>query len=154
MINGRPLLEALSEPELGSKLQSRTKAAPERPQPDWRAIHERLQQHHHRTLQLTVAACRQAYPEVYRYSWFCERSQQRRPCHGRGTAPGARCGREDVCRLGRCDYSRLLRQHTKTRGLVCGYSWVPVPAPTQAATRDQQLEAWIQAHIISRVATR
>jgi transposase len=46
------------------------KAVPERPQPDWKAIHEQLQQHRHLTLQLLWQEYRQTYPEGYRYSWL------------------------------------------------------------------------------------
>jgi len=77
---GWPLPEGLSEPELESKLFANqpvaAKAALERPQPDWKAIHEQLQQHRHLTLQLLWQEYRQAHPDGYRYSWFCERYQQ------------------------------------------------------------------------------
>src|ERR1035437_9091787 len=53
---GWPLPEGMSEEELEAKLFGnqlvRTKAVRQRPQPDWKAIHEQLQQHRHLTLQL------------------------------------------------------------------------------------------------------
>jgi transposase len=67
---GWPLPEGLGEPELEAKLFGSqpvaAKAPPERPQPDWNAIHEQLQQHRHLTLQLLWQEYRQAHPEGYR----------------------------------------------------------------------------------------
>src|SRR5258707_6125812 len=81
---GWPLPEGLSEGELESKLFGNqpvaVRAVRQRPQPDWKAIHEQLLQHRHLTLQLLWEEYRQANPEGYRYSWFCERFQHwRRP---------------------------------------------------------------------------
>ena len=52
---GWPLPDGLREEELESKLfgnQPVVVRAVQRPQPDWKAIHEQLQQHRHLTLQL------------------------------------------------------------------------------------------------------
>ncbi len=53
---GWPLPEGLSEPELEAKLFGTqpvtARAVSERPQPDWKSIHEQLQQHRYLTLQL------------------------------------------------------------------------------------------------------
>ena len=77
---GWPLPEGLGEAELEAKLFGTqppvTRAVGERPQPDWKAVHEQLQQHRHLTLQLLWQEYRQTQPEGYRYSWFCERYQQ------------------------------------------------------------------------------
>ena len=75
---GWPLPD-LSEEELESKVFGSAPLvvrAVQRAQPDWKAIHEQLQQHRHLTLQLLWQEYQQAYPEGYRYSWFCERYQQ------------------------------------------------------------------------------
>jgi transposase len=76
---GWPLPEGLSEEELEAKLFGnqpvQARAVRPRPQPDWKTIHEQLQQHRHLTLQLVWEEYRQAHPEGYRYSWFCERYQ-------------------------------------------------------------------------------
>src|SRR5216684_3214169 len=76
---GWPLPEGLGDEELESKLFGnqpvRAKTVPQRPQPDWKAIHEQLQQHRHLSLQLLWEEYQQAHPEGYRYSWFCERYQ-------------------------------------------------------------------------------
>jgi transposase len=53
---GWPLPEGWSEEELEAKLFANQpvpiQAARQRPQPDWKSIHEQLQQHRHLTLQL------------------------------------------------------------------------------------------------------
>ena len=73
---GWPLPEGWSEEELEAKLfgnqPERAKAVQQRPQPDWKAIHEQLQQHRHLKLQLVWEEYRQAHPEGHGYSWFCE----------------------------------------------------------------------------------
>ena len=76
---GGPLPEGWSEEELEAKLfvqqPVQSKPGQQRPQPDWKTIHEQLQQHRHLTLQLVWEEYRQAHPAGYRYSWFCERYQ-------------------------------------------------------------------------------
>jgi len=147
-----PLPEGMDEVELEAKLfgdQSHsTPAVQQRPQPDWKTIHEQLQQHRHLTLQLVWEEYRQTHPEGIRYSWFCERYKQWRR-------------HLDV----------VLRQEHKA-GEKMFVDWagstIPVYDPTTGearpaslfvavlgassytyveASRDQQLEAWIQAHI-------
>ena len=53
---GWPLPEGLSEEELEAQLFGNhpvpARAVGQRPQPDWKTIHEQLQQHRHLTLQL------------------------------------------------------------------------------------------------------
>ena len=149
---GWPLPEGLSEEELEGKLLGNqpvpARAREARPQPDWKAIHEQLQQHRHLTLQLVWEEYRQGNAEGYGYSWFCERYQQWRR-------------HLDV----------VLRQEHKA-GEKMFVDWagatIPVydpvtgePGPASLfvavlgassytyaeATRDQQLEAWIQAHM-------
>ena len=55
---GWPLPEGLSEEELEAKLFGNqpvpARAVSARPQPDWKSIHEQLQQHRHLTLQLEI----------------------------------------------------------------------------------------------------
>ena len=149
---GWPLPEGLGEPELEAKLFGNqpvvARAAPERPQPDWKAIHEQLQQHRHLTLQLLWQEYQQAHPEGYRYSWFCERYQQWRR-------------RLDVV---------LRQEHKAGEKMFIDWAGATIPVYDAStgeawpaflfvavlgassytyaeATRDQQLEAWIQAHI-------
>lgn len=147
-----PLPEGWGEEELEARLfppqPEKARVLRQGPQPDWKAIHEQLQQHRHLTLQLVWEEYRQAHPEGYRYSWFCERYQRWRR-------------QLDV----------VLRQEHKA-GEKMFVDWagatIPVcdPATGRAwpaslfvsvlglssytyaeATRDQQLEAWIRTHI-------
>jgi hypothetical protein len=76
-----PLPEGLSEEELEGKLFGNqpvpASAVQQRPQPDWKAIHEQLQQHRHLTLQLNA----KPHPEMgYRscLASFAWRSSTRR----------------------------------------------------------------------------
>ena len=147
-----PLPADLDEEALAAKLfPNQPVVAPavrQRPQPDWKTLHEQLQQHRHLTLQLLWEEYRQVHPNGYGYSWFCDRYQ-----HWRRHL--------DV----------VLRQEHKA-GEKMFVDWagatIPVYDPTTGeahsaslfvavlgassytyaeATRDQQLEAWIQAHI-------
>ena len=124
------------------------KRLPEQVLPDFPALHAELQQHPHLTLQLAWEEYRQVHPEGYGYSRFCELYQRWR-------------GKQDV----------VLRQIHKPgeKGFV---DWagatIPVHDPVTGeiwpaslfvmvlgassytyaeATRDQQLTAWISAHI-------
>ncbi len=47
-----------------------------RAQPDFPTMHEQLRQHRHLTLQLLWEEYRQAHPDGYRYSRFCDRDQR------------------------------------------------------------------------------
>ncbi len=123
---------------------------PERVRPDFPALHAQLQQHRHLTLQLAWEEYRQVHPEGYGYSRFCE-------LYGRWRR------KQDV----------VLRQEHKPgeKGFV---DWagatIPVHDPVSGeirqaplfvmvlgassytyaeATRDQQLTAWLSAHMHS-----
>ena len=149
---GWPLPEGWSEEELEAKLFGKqpvqSKPMRERPQPDWKSIHEQLQQHRHLTLQLVWEEYRQAHPEGYRYSWFCERYQHWRQ-------------HLDVV---------LRQEHKAGEKMFVDWAGATIPVYDSAtgqawpaslfvsvlgassytyaeATRDQQMEAWIQAHI-------
>src|SRR5207244_5466 len=110
---GWPLPEGWSEEELEAKLFGSQPvpipAARQRPQPDWNSIHEQLQQHRHLTLQLVWEEYRQAHPEGYRYSWFCERYQ-----HWRRHL--------DVV---------LRQEHKAGEKMFVDWCWGPVLTPTQ-----------------------
>jgi transposase len=121
---------------------------PERVLPDFPTLHTQLQQHPHLTLQLAWEEYRQRHPEGYRYSRFCE-------LYGRWRR------KQDV----------VLRQEHQPgeKGFV---DWagatIPVQDPVSGeiwqaslfvmvlgassytyaeATRDQQLTAWLSAHM-------
>jgi transposase len=116
--------------------------------PDFAVLHDQLQKHSHLTLQLVWEEYREKDPQGYGYSRFCELYQRWR-------------GKQDV----------VLRQEHKAgeKGFV---DWAGATIPVQdahtgaswqaslfvmvlgassytyaEATRDQQLSAWIGAHI-------
>ena len=47
-----------------------------RPEPDWRHVHRELRRHKGVTLQLLWLEYREAHPDGYQYSWFCERYRE------------------------------------------------------------------------------
>ena len=76
-----PLPDGWNEGHLEAALfQQRASPAkvktPARSQPDFATIHEQLRQHRHLTLQLLWEEYRQANPDGYRYSRFCELYQR------------------------------------------------------------------------------
>lgn len=149
---GWPLPEGLSEEELESKLFGNqpvaVRAVRQRPQPDWKAIHEQLLQHRHLTLQLLWEEYRQANPEGYRYSWFCERYQHWRRHLDVVLRQEHKAGEKMFV-----DWAgATIPVYDATTGEAWPASlFVSVLGASSytyaEATRDQQLEAWIQAHI-------
>jgi transposase len=124
------------------------KRLPEQVLPDFSALHSQLQQHRHLTLQLAWEEYRQVYPEGYGYSRFCELYQRWRR-------------KQDVVlrqvhQPGEKGFVDWAGATIPVHDPVTGEIW---PAPlfvmvlgassyTYAeATRDQQLSAWISAHI-------
>jgi transposase len=119
-----------------------------RSQPDFAAIQEQLRQHRHLTLQLLWEEYRQANPEGYRYSRFCELYQRWR-------------SRLDV--VLRQEYKAGEKMFVDWAGATIpvydrhtGIAWraplfvaaLGASSYTWAeATRDQQMEAWLQAHV-------
>jgi len=122
--------------------------AVQRSLPDFAAIHEQLKQHRHLTLRLVWEEYRQAQPDGYGYSFFCELYQHWRR-------------KLDV----------VLRQdHVAGEKLFVDWAGMTIPVHDPAtgrvwqaslfvavlgassytyaeATGDQQMEAWIQAHV-------
>jgi len=136
----------LNEARFGEDRPAERKS--QRPLPEFRSLQDQLQRHPHLTLQLAWEEYRQANPEGYRYSWFCERYRKW-------------LRKQDV----------VLRQEHKAgeKGFV---DWAGATIPVQdpvtgaiwqaslfvmvlgassytyaEATRDQQLTSWISAHI-------
>lgn len=131
-------------PSRGSKVRGAVHAAP-----DFAAIHEQLQRHKHVTLQLLWEEYRQASPDGYRYSRFCELYRRWRE-------------RQDVV---------MRQQHRAGEKLFVDFAGDTVPVyttenngePRQAsifvavlgassytyveATWSQGLEDWIAAHV-------
>lgn len=121
---------------------------PARTPPDFAAIHEQLRTHHHLTLQLLWEEYRQANPDGYRYSRFCELYQR-----------------------WRSKLDLVLRQEHKA-GEKMFVDWAGATIPVQdrltgqvwqaplfvaalgasshmfaEVTRDQQMESWLRAHV-------
>ena len=138
--------DRLNEALFGPKPQQAVE--PHRALPDFAAIHQQLQQHRHLTLQLVWEEYRQGNPDGYRYSYFCELYQQWRR------------GRDVVLRHEHKAGERMFIDwagdtmpiHDRHTGAVGRASLFVVVLGASSytyaeATRDQQMEAWIQAHI-------
>ncbi len=116
--------------------------------PDFPALHAELQQHPHLTLQLAWEEYRQVHPEGYGYSRFCELYQRWR-------------GKQDVVlrqvhKPGEKGFVDWAGATIPVHDPVTGEAWpaslfvmvLGASSYTYAeATRDQQLAAWINAHI-------
>jgi transposase len=146
-----PLPEDWDEAKLNALLSGDAPvptAETKRPLPDFADIHKQLQQHRHLTLQLAWEEYRQRFPDGYRYSYFCEMYQGWRR-------------RLDVV---------LRQEHKAGEKMFVDWAGATIPVhdrssghqwPAQLfvavlgassytyaeATADQQLEAWVQAHI-------
>ena len=148
-----PLPEGFSELEakLFRNQPVRAKAVRGRPQPDWKTIYEQLQQHRHLTLQLVWEEYRQGNPEGYRYSWFCERYQHWRRHLDVVLRQEHRAGEKMFV-----DWAgATIPVYDSTTGQAWPASlFVSVLGASSytyaEATRDQQLEAWIQSEADSR----
>lgn len=146
-----PLPDGWDEEQLEAALfaapQVRT-ADPDKAAPDFAAIHQQKQQHRHLTLQLLWEEYRQAHPEGYGYSRFCELYQRWR-------------GKLDVV---------LRQEHRAGEKMFVDWAGTTLPihdpqgGPVQAghlfvavlgassytyaeATSDEQLSNWIAAHV-------
>jgi transposase len=128
--------------------QQVVKRLPEQVLPDFPALHAELQQHRHLTLQLAWEEYRQVHPEGYGYSRFCELYQRWR-------------GKQDVVlrqvhqpgEKGFVDWAgATIPVHDPVTGEVWPASLFVMVLGTSSytyaeATRDQQLTAWISAHM-------
>jgi transposase len=135
------------EAELFGAARSRT-GDPDKPAPDFAALHEQKQQHRHVTLQLLWEEYRQAHPDGYGYSRFCELYQRWR-------------NKLDVV---------LRQQHKAGEKMFVDWAGTTIPihdpqgGPPRAghlfvsvlgassytwaeATADEQLSNWIGAHV-------
>ncbi len=124
--------------------------AVQRSLPDFAVVHEQLKKHRHVTLRLVWEEYRQTQPDGYGYSFFCELYQQWRR-------------KLDVV---------LRQEHAAGEKLFVDWAGMTIPLHDPAtgrisqaslfvavlgassytyaeATGDQQMEAWIQAHVHS-----
>ncbi len=67
-----PLLPDISEADLETRLFPKAPVNREIPMPEFETIRAELLRHKHLTLELLWQEYKQAYPEGYQYSWFCE----------------------------------------------------------------------------------
>ncbi len=124
------------------------KRLPEQVLPDFASLHAQLQQHPHLTLQLAWEEYRQVHPEGYGYSRFCELYQRWR-------------GKQDVVlrqvhqpgEKGFVDWAgATIPMHDPVTGEVWPASLFVMTLGASSytyaeASRDQQLNSWISAHI-------
>lgn len=146
-----PLPEDWDQDRLESALfpaSSPGERATARPLPDFTNIHEQLREHKHLTLQLLWEEYREANPDGYRYSRYCDLYQRWR-------------ARLDVV---------LRQEHKAGEKMFVDWAGATIPVydrhtgePWQAslfvatlgassytwaeATRDQQMESWLRAHV-------
>jgi transposase len=120
----------------------------ERSRPDFAAMHEQLRQHRHLTLQLLWEEYRQANPDGYRYSRFCELYQRWRSKLDMVLRQEHKAGEKMFV-----DWAgSRIPVHDRRTGIAwqaplfvatlgaSSYTWAE-------ATRDQQMEAWLRAHV-------
>ena len=145
-----PLPDGWNDTHLEAALYPSPEAKP-RPQksaPDFAAIHEQLRTHRHVTLQLLWEEYREANPDGYRYSRFCELYQRWRKKLDVVMRQEHKAGEKAFI-----DWAgSTIPIHDRTTGVAwqaslfvaalgaSSYTWAE-------ATRDQQMESWLQAHM-------
>jgi transposase len=148
-----PLPEGWDDARVEAVLFSRTTSAAKvqtarRSQPDFAAIHEQLRQHRHLTLQLLWEEYRQANPDGYRYSRFCELYQRWRSKLDVVLRQEHKAGEKMFVDWAGSTIP-VYDRHTGTAWqaplfvaalVASSYTWAE-------AMRDQQMEAWLRAHV-------
>ena len=148
-----PLPEDWDEARVEATLFSRPEPAAvekptARPLPDLAAIHEELQKNKHVTLQLLWEEYRQANPDGYRYSRFCYLYQRWRSKLDVVLRQEHKAGEKmfvDWAGTTIPVYDRHTGEVRQASLFVAtlganSYTWAE-------ATRDQQMEAWLKAHV-------
>ena len=119
-----------------------------RPQPDFGAIHEQLRTHRHLTLQLLWEEYRDSDPNTYRYSRFCELYQRWRRKLDVVMRQEHKAGEKMFV-----DWAgATIPIHDRVTGAVWQaplfVSALGASSYTYAeATHDQQMQAWLKAHV-------
>lgn len=145
-----PLPEGWDDTRLESALfpSPPTPVEPKRPLPDFAAIHAELQKHRHLTLQLVWEEYRQANPNGYGYSRFCELYQRWRRKLDVVLRQEHKAGEKMFV-----DWAGdTIPIHDPTTGAVTQASlFVAVVGASSytfaEAHRDQQMGSWIAAHV-------
>jgi len=148
-----PLPEGWDEARLEATLFPRAESSlpakkPARTWPDFAAIHEQLRSHKHLTLQLLWEEYRQANPEGYGYSRFCELYQRWRSKLDVVLRQEHKAGEKmfvDWAGATIPVYDRNTGVAWQAQLFVSAlgassYTWAE-------ATRDQQMEAWLRCHV-------
>src|SRR5437870_2616385 len=119
-----------------------------RSRPDFASLHEQLRRHRHLTLQLLWEEYREANPDGYRYSRFCELYQRWRSKLDVVLRQEHKAGEKmfiDWAGATIPVHDRLTGQawpaslFVAALGASC-YTWAE-------ATRDQQMESWLRGHV-------
>jgi transposase len=148
-----PLPEDWDEARIEAALFPRPEPAaaektPARTLPDLAAIHEELQKNKHVTLQLLWEEYRQANPDGYRYSRFCYLYQRWRSKLDVVLRQEHKAGEKMFVDWAGATIP-VYDRHTGGVWQAClfvaalgasSYTWAE-------ATRDQQMEAWLKAHV-------
>jgi transposase len=148
---GWPLPEGWDENRLEQTIfGSRAQRSPqlERILPDFADIRQQLQRHRHLTLQLIWEEYRQKQPDAYGYSYFCELYERWRRKQELVLRQDHKAGEKmfvDWAGATIPVFSRVADEAWQASLFV---AVLGASSYTDAeATRDQQMEAWIQAHI-------
>ena len=131
-----------------AKTSSAKEPTAERSQPDFASFHEQLRKHRHLTLQLLWEEYRQTTPNGYRYSRFCELYQRWRSKLDIVMRQEHKAGEKmfvDWAGSTIPVYDRLTGIAWQAPLFVAAlgassYTWAE-------ATHDQQMEAWLRAHV-------
>lgn len=145
-----PLPEGCGDEQLEAQLFRRPVPEPavRRMLPDFAQMHEQLQRHRHVTLQLLWEEYRQAHPEGYQYSFFCDLYRQWKRKQDVVLRQEHKAGEKMFV-----DWAGTgIPVHDRATGQVWQASlFVAVLGASSytyaAATCDQQMESWIGAHI-------
>lgn len=119
-----------------------------RPSPDFAHMHEQLQRHRHLTLQLLWDEYRQANPDGYQYSFFCDLYRQWQRGQDVVLRQEHKAGEKMFVDWAGATIPIHDRSTGEVRQASLFVAVVGASSYTYAeATRDQQMESWIQAHI-------
>ena len=121
---------------------------PPRDLPDFADLHQQLQRHRHLTLQLAWEEYRQQHPDGYRYSYFCELYQQWRRKQDVVLRQQHKAGEKMFVDWAGATIPIHDRHNGQARPASLFVAVVGASSYTYAeATLDQQMGAWVGAHI-------
>ena len=146
-----PLPEGWDDSSLEAALFTRPTqrgTEPKRSLPDFAGIHDQLQHHSHLTLQLVWEEYRQANPDSYGYSHFCELYQRWRRRLDVVLRQEHKAGERMFVDWAGATIPIHDRMSSQVSPASLFVAVLGASSYTYAeATRDQQLESWIRAHI-------